>query len=326
MPPMLAGSRRALAVAWQLLAVAALALFAGSPANAKSIAFTFDDVPRQPGGFLTPDQRTIALIAALKRARIEQAAFFVIPGNLEKPFGPGGEDRITAYAAAGHVIGNHSYSHPWLSRTSVDDYVAGIDKAQQWLAGRPGYRPWYRFPYLDEGGRDTAKRDALRVALAERGLMSAYVTIDNYDWHLDNLARIARENGRDIDMDALRDLYVETLVQTAEFYDAIAVATLGRSPAHVILLHETDLAALFIEDLAAAFRAAGWEIVTADEAFADPIARELPDTWFLGSGRVAALAHAKGMEPRQLVYERTDEDVLTALFEERVMHAQGKKP
>ncbi len=56
------------------------------------------------------------------------------------------------------------------------------------------------------------------------------------------------------------------------------VRTIGRSPMHVMLMHETDLAALFLPDLVAALRARGWEIVTADAAFADPINRLFPDT------------------------------------------------
>ena len=301
-----------------LLPALALVL-AAVPVSAKRIALTFDDVPRQQGGFYTPAERTVALIAALERAGVDQAAFFVTTGNLERPFGSGGEDRIQAYVAAGHVIANHSHGHPWLSRTEVEDYVADLDRAAGWLEGRPGYRPWFRFPYLDEGGRDVERRDALRVALAERGLANAYVTIDNYDWHIDNLATAARREGRAVDMAALRDLYVETLLGASEFYERIAVETLGRSPVHVLLLHETDLAALFVEDLAAALRAAGWEIVTADEAFADPIAELSPDTGFLGSGRIAALAHVRGVAPRDLVHHRTDEEVLTRLFEERVI-------
>ncbi len=79
-----------------------------------------------------------------------------------------------------------------------------------------------------------------------------------------------------IDMAALRDLYVETMVQAADYYDGLAIKTIGRSPAHVILLHETDLAALFIEDLVAALRKDGWEIVTADAAFADRSAPRCP--------------------------------------------------
>jgi peptidoglycan/xylan/chitin deacetylase (PgdA/CDA1 family) len=287
----------------------------------KRIALSFDDVPRQAGAFFTPDARARELIAALRRGRVAQAGFFVTTGNLEKPAGAGGEARIRAYARAGHVIANHSHSHLWLHRTEARDYVADLDRAAAWLKGRPGYRPWFRFPFLDEGRRDLAKRDAVRAALRERGLRNAYVTVDNYDWHLDGLANQAKREGRPMDMEALRRLYVETLVGAANFTDAVAVEASGRSPAHVLLLHETDLAAMFVDDLAAALKADGWEVIPIDEAYRDPIAAAEPDTWFLNAGRVAALAHLKGREPRTLMHERTDEAVLTRLFNERVLKA-----
>ena len=302
------------------LILAVLLVLGAFPATAqdKRIALSFDDVPRLQGGFMTPDERAIALIAGLHQAGVEQAGFFVTTGNLNHAYGKGGEARIRAYAAAGHVIGNHSHSHTWLWNGDVAAYIADLDKAEAWLAGKPGKRPWYRFPYLDEG-RDPARRDALRAALAERGLFNAYVTVDNYDWAIDGLARTAMENGVQMDLQALSDLFVETIVQTADFNDRIARETLGRSPAHVLLLHETDLAALFIVDLVEGLKAAGWTIITMDEAYRDPIARIEPDTVYLGGGRVAALANVAGRKPGELVHERTDEAELARLFEERVV-------
>jgi len=305
----------------KLLCLALLLALGIAPAAAqetKRIALSFDDVPRHAGGFMTTDRRAIALIAGLHEAGVEQAGFFVTTGNLENDDGEGGAARITAYVAAGHVIGNHSHSHTWLWQNAPADYIADLDRAEAWLADKPGKRPWYRFPYLDEG-RDAGRRDALRAALAERGLRNAYVTVDNYDWKIDDLARAAIAENRAFDLPALGELFVETIVRTANFNDEIAREVLGRSPAHVLLLHETDLNALFIVDLVAGLRAEGWTIITMDEAYADPIAATEPDTLYLGGGRVTALAAAAGRAPDTLVYERTDEAELTRLFQERVI-------
>lgn len=301
------------------------ALFAlASPAHAqKRIALTFDDVPRDRGAFFTPEQRGEKLLAALDKAKVEQAAFFVNAGFLANPDGQGGEARIARYVRAGHVIANHSFSHPHLNATPADAYLADIDKGEAWLKDRPGRRPWFRFPFLDEGGTDKAKRDAVRAGLAARGLQNGYVTVDGSDWHTEQLTIDAVKAGKKIDMDALRDLYVETHVQAANTYDAIMVKTLGRSPAHVLLLHETDIAALFIADLVAALRADGWEIVTADAAFADPINTAMPDVPSANGTLTEALAWEKGLPPPRW-YERNNTAVATKLFNARVLHEAGQ--
>ena len=85
----------------RLLAVllAALLSLAATPAAAeKRIAFSFDDVPRQPGAFMTVEERTDRLLAALRRAGVRQAAFFVTPGHLQQPWGAGGEARAALCA------------------------------------------------------------------------------------------------------------------------------------------------------------------------------------------------------------------------------------
>jgi hypothetical protein len=186
-------------------------------------------------------------------------------------------------------------------------------------SGRAGRRPWFRFPFLDEGGRDKAKRDSVRAGLAARGLRNGYVTVDASDWNLEQLASESVRAGRTIDMAALRDLYIETHVEAAEFYDGLAHRTIGRSPAHVMLLHETDLAAMYVRDLVAALRARGWRVVTADEAFDDPLREAMPNVPFAQGTLIEALAWERGI-PQPRWFRRNDTRVATALFYERVLH------
>ncbi|MCW3845859.1 polysaccharide deacetylase family protein [Sphingomonas sp. LB-2] len=298
-----------------------LAVLVALPAAAapKRIALTFDDVPRNRGAFLTPDQRTDRLIAGLRMAGVPQVAFFVNPGFLLNEDGKGGERRIAAYVAAGHVIGNHSWNHPHLNAMSAEDYLANIDKADAWLRQQPGFRPWFRFPFLDEGGADKAKRDAVRAGLAARGYRNGYVTAEASDWNMESLTIAAKRAGKTIDMDALKALYVESHVLAADFYDDLAIGTWGRSPIHVMLLHETDLAAMYIPDLVAALKADGWEIVSADAAFADPISKLFPDTPHSGGTLTEAAAWEKGL-PLPRWYERNDIPLANRLFAERVLH------
>jgi peptidoglycan/xylan/chitin deacetylase (PgdA/CDA1 family) len=306
-----------------LIALLVVPLLAGAlhaaPAK-KRIAVTFDDVPRMPGAFFTPDERTRRLIADLRRGGVRQAAFFINPGNLEQPSGKGGEQRIAAYVRAGHVIANHSYSHRHLSELSVEAYVADLDRGATWLKGRQGLRPWYRYPFLDEGFSDVAKRDALRAALRARGVHNGYVTSDSNDWLMEALAIDATRAGATIDMSALRDLYVRTVVGSADFSDALARKALGRSPIQVILMHETDIEAMFLPDAIRALKADGWEIVSADAAFADPIAREEPNSVRTSQGQIAAMADARGIPVRELYDPAFQQEAITAAFARDVLH------
>lgn len=296
---------------------------AGLPLPEKRIALTFDDVPRQRGAFFTPEERTHKLIAALSQARVEQAAFFITPGNLDTPDGAGGERRIDAYVAAGHVIANHSYSHTHLNRSTAEDYLADLDRAAAWLEGRAGYRPWFCFPYLGEGGRDKEKRDAVRQGLAERGLRNGYVTADGSDWHLEALTIEAAKAGKTMDMKALRRLYLQSQLSGVEYHDELARRTIGRSPAHVLLLHETDLAAMYIGDLVAELRRNGWTIVTPDDAFADEIRTAMPDVPYSYGTLIGSMAWEKDIEP-PLSPIWMGVDTETLLFQRNVLKESGQ--
>ena len=310
--------RAFLLVLWAAL----LALAAPLAAQDKRIALTFDDVPRGAGAFFAPDERSARLIAALREAGVAQAAFFVTTENLDFPDGAGGEARIAAYVAAGHVIANHSHSHWHLYETEADDYLADLDRAATWLKGRPGYRPWFRFPFLDEGGRDIAKRDALRAGLAARGLQNGYVTADGSDWHLEALTVDAKRARRAMDITALRKLYLQSQLGGIAYHDALARRTLGRSPPHVMLLHETDLAALFIADLVAELRKDGWTIITADEAFADAqLAAAMPNVPHTSGTLTGMMAWERGVQPPYAPLWMSTE-TMSWMFETKVLAKQ----
>lgn len=286
-------------------------------APTKRIAITFDDTPRGSGALYSLDERAIRIIAALDEAGVEQAAFFLNPGRIAES--DGAEARIAAFVAAGHVIANHTATHPRLRNTETDIYIADIDRAAEWLEGRKGTRPWFRFPFLDEGGSDKEKRDALRAALAARGLINAYVTVDASDWFYDGALSKALADGYTVDMEALVELFVESHVEAAAMYDNLAMRATGRSPAHVLLLHESDLVALALPALLEALRAEGWSFITADEAFADPFGEHAAtyDTPSAGGTLTEQVAWQAGL-PAPRWYARNDTRLAETEFRVRV--------
>ncbi|MET0533874.1 MAG: polysaccharide deacetylase family protein [Steroidobacter sp.] len=279
-------------------------------AATRQIALTLDDAPRDDTAYFTGAKRKDILLATLKDANVRQVAFFCNSERMDAA----GTARIEAYAEAGHLIANHSHSHADLHRVGVESFVTEIAKADEALRGFKNFRPWFRYPYLHEG-KTIEVRDAIRSELKKRNLLSAYVTVDVYDWHMDRMFQDAIKAGKKISEDRLRSAYVDLLADSVEFYDDVAVKQLGRSPRHVLLLHENDLAALYLGDLVARLRATGWEIISPDEAFRDPIASVDPDTLRLGQGRVIAMAVAKGYQGQTRRWE--DEQELQQEFERR---------
>lgn len=315
---------------WSSVVLAAVALVLGSimPSAAqapddtpRTIGLSFDDAPRVADAFLSRVERAERIRAHLRSAGV-RAAFFATTGELDDE----GIGILRAYGLAEHQISNHSHLHRRLDRIGTDAFLADIDQAHDALRSLPGFVPYFRFPYLNEG-TTAERRDTVRAGLHARGYRAGYVTIDTYDWYLNTLANAAIRRGQSVDQDALGALYVESMIAAAEHYDAIARHYLGRSPAHVLLLHENDLAALHLGRLVEALRAQNWRIVDIDTAYADPIALEEPNSLFLNQGRVAALADAAGAPRAALVSPSEDEAWLDARFAERVLGcAHGVAP
>lgn len=273
------------------------------PLNGQEIALTFDDAPRRNEAYFTGAYRTEVLLKKLKKLNIHEVAFFCVPSH----FTMHNKHRITSYSKAGHIIANHSYTHPRCSKTNTADYIADIKKADNYLHGITNFKRWFRFPYLDEG-QVVSKRDSIRKALYDMSYRNGYVTVDTYEWYLNYLLEQALKQQQAVNYSLLRDIYINHIWSSIQFYDSLAIATLGRSPRHVLLLHENDLTTLFITDLVELIRNEGWKIISPTKAYTDSIAYMEPKNLFSCRGRIAALAYEKGMVIDSLY--RKEEDTL----------------
>ncbi len=285
----------------------------------KRIALSFDDSPRGRGAFLDHVKRPRLLIDNLTRARVKQAAFFVNPGRITA--GDLNEANLLAFARSGHVLANHTANHLPLFSASPERFLADIDEAEIWLRKQKGYRPWFRFPALYEGGPNDKVRDAVRRGLKVRGLKNGYATIDGWDWKLDSLVRKAEDVGQKVNKKALRDLFIESHVEAAAFADRLAKRTLGRSPAHMLLLHDADITAMYLPDLVKALRDDGWTIITADEAYADPVYQSEPVVADAYGTLIEMLSWEKAV-PGPRWFERNTDKVAIRLFNERVLRSE----
>ena len=133
------------------------------PRGRRAVALTFDD---------GPSESTPAILEILARHRVP-ATFFACGANA---------DRLPEVARdvvrAGHEIGNHSYSHPYLFLKTPGGIRADLQRAQDAILTHTGIRPrWFRAPF-------GARWFGLRRAQAELGLRGVMWTAIGYDWKL----------------------------------------------------------------------------------------------------------------------------------------------
>ncbi|TDF37466.1 polysaccharide deacetylase [Alteromonadaceae bacterium M269] len=284
---------------------------AGQQCGDKRVVFSFDDAPRGGSILMSGAERTKRIIEALKEGSVKGAAFYSVASHINEA----NRQRMLDYAEAGHVIANHSLSHANLHNVGAERFIEDVSLADEKLKQLPGFQPLFRFPYLNEG-KSIEERDAVRNALSIKGYRQGYVTIDNFDFYIDNFYRRAVRDKKPVDIKAVEALYVDMILSAAEHYDGVACRWMKRSPAHVLLLHENDVAALFLPALIDAFKDNSWSIITTSEAYKDPIAKVSPATLFLGQGRVAALAKIAGAKDNELRHKGEDTDALDKLFEQ----------
>lgn len=282
--------------------------------ESKDIAITFDDSPRGASGYFDGPTRAEKLVATLKEHKVEQVAFFSVSKRLDEE----GIERLKTYSEAGHIIANHTHSHPDINQLSLQDYSKDFLFADAKLQQFKNFRKLFRFPYLREGNT-AEKRDGMRELLAKHGYKNAYITLNNYDWYIESLFQQALKNDNDINMEKMSQFYVQVLMESIEYYDEMAQEHLGRSPKHVLLLHEMDISALFIGDLVDELRKRGWNIVTPDEAYSDDIAKYKVDRVLkFNPGRIGEIALGKGQR-KGLWHKSLDEKYLEELFKEKVL-------
>lgn len=274
--------------------------------NAREIALTFDDAPLADTALMSGAERTEKLIKALKDAKVPDAIFFVTTGNITEQ----NRDRLTQYAQAGFKLANHSHTHSSAAKLGVNDYLSDAYKAHLILKAFENRQSFHRFPYLNYGADEEAIKQ-LQVGLTELGYKDGYVTVDNFDWAINGILVKAAEQKKNINYAKASKLYVDTLMECIEFYDALAQRTLQRSPKHVLLLHENDAAALFLPDLIQRLNANDWKIISPQEAYKDPIAKQ---SIFHKQGKVAGIAATKGVPEAELRHPSESMEYLDALF------------
>ena len=275
------------------------------PSRSPEVAITIDDIDMNADDTpkLSLDERNRAILDKLRRHKDLKAGLFVCGMRVDNAQG---KKHLREWDEAGHLIGNHSYSHFYFPNTDFAKFSADIVKGESVISRLKNFRRYFRFPYLKEG--ETAdKRDKIRAFLKQRSYRMGYVTIDTSEWAIDARLRKRLNGDPNADLTPYRDFYLEHIWERTQFYDQLARKVTGRPVKHTLLIHHNLLAALFLDDLLKMYEQKGWKLINAADAFKDPVFKELPDVVPAGESIIWSLAKASGNFDKDLRYPAEDE-------------------
>ena len=265
-----------------LICSLALALALAHPAVAleRRVAVTFDDLPFQADeATLCDPARMMAItqdfVAMLKPLDTHGAAF-VNAGRMCDAERDATLPRIlNIWLDGGLDLGNHTFSHINIHRTTAEAYLADVDAGspvvREVLEARGQRLRWFRHPYLFTG-ETQEKHDAIAAGLAQRGYTVAPVTIDNNDWMFADVYRKAEQLGDKALMRCIGQAYVAHMTTVLEFFEPYSAEVAGgREPAQILLLHANTLNQAYYPQIHALYLARGYRFVPLEEALSHPI-------------------------------------------------------
>lgn len=265
------------------------------------VAITIDDFALGEVSKEEAEKRSRAILEALHNHSI-QAAGFICGRRVDNE---NGKIVLRDWDQANHLIANHTYSHWYYHRRSVEEFTQDALRCEALIKDYKNFKKLFRFPMLKEG--DTIeRRDGMRAFLKAQGYKQGYVTIDASDWYVDERLRERLKQNPQADVSGFKKFYLEHIWDRATYYDELSRKAIGRSVKHTLLIHHSVLNAMFLDELLRMFKRKGWQLIDAEEAFADPVFAAEPTILPAGESIVWALAKESGKFDKVLRYPGED--------------------
>ncbi len=244
-------------------------------ARSKTIALTFDDLPKAHGYDDVQGLRktTDSILRALK-AHHAPAVAFVNEQQLYQGYQAQADrvDELRKWASAGVILGNHTYSHLDLDAVPLQQYENEIIKGERvWPRLMRGHstEKWFRHPFTHTGPTAEIK-GALNKFLATHGYRVAPFTIENSDWIFSAAYVKAAANGDAVAAGKVRGEYLSYNDKMFDWFEALARDDFGHDIPQILLIHSNDINTDALDALLTRIEKRGYRFITLTEAMKDP--------------------------------------------------------
>ena len=243
-------------------------------AQNKKVAITIDDLPcTHCDDYENVKKVNTAIIESLK-AYEAPAIGFVVESRLytnDKP----DESKISVlkeWLDNGFELGNHTFSHPFINSTPLEEYKQEIAKGE--IITRPLLKKYnkdlryFRHTQLRTGPTKKYK-EALDAELLKRGYTIAPVTIDNDEYIYAYCYKIAKEQKDSMNMRLIAKDYLRYMEKIIDHYEKLSLNFMGRHINQILLLHTNDLNGDHLNGILKIFKKKNYQFISLDEALSD---------------------------------------------------------
>jgi peptidoglycan/xylan/chitin deacetylase (PgdA/CDA1 family) len=284
----------------------------------REVAITFDDLPATHGNLTRMTAVTERLLQRIKANKVPAIGFV----NESKLYQGGELDKrmvalLQMWLDAGLELGNHTYSHISIDRSSLEvykaDVIRGETNTRKLLEAKGMKLKYFRHTQLRTGPTLEYKK-GLAEFLAGRGYTVAPVTIDNNDYIFAALYGDAKVRGDKATMKRVSDAYIPYMESVFAHFEKLSAGFLGYEVKQTLLLHANDLNADYFDELARMMRRRGYSFISLEEALKDK-AYTLPDAQAnKGLSWIHRWMLAKGS---QMQPEPLEPEFITQMFQAR---------
>lgn len=285
----------------------------------KYMAITVDDLPFV--GTYQPKKMSVAterLLQTFKQYDITAVGFVNEVYSKDQDNAKLKTGLLEDWLKAGHELGNHTWSHPSLSRVTLEEYREDIlrgEKISRALSlkyGKP-YR-YFRHPFLHTGN-DSLKKYGLEKFLAEKGYTPVPVTMDGDDWYFNQAYVKAGRAGDTVLQDYIGKEYVKHTLAFIKYYEDLTLEVAGEPVRQIFLIHANELNSRYFSDILSEMQSQGYRFITVEEALKDKV-YGMPEKviapggfswlhrWRMTAGKKTALKEPEIAQAVKEAYER----------------------